>query len=126
MAGSDTNTLNTPPTISSFLESDVYSRDPTNSYYTQSFNVDIGRNDGLLDVDTTIPVSFVVGDTGGLNLEFRNANFNDYSIQAGLTGLTYSVSSVPEPSTWAMMIFGFVGVSFMAYRQKSKPALMAA
>jgi hypothetical protein len=34
-------------------------------------------------------------------------------------------SSVPEPSTWAMMILGFAGVGFMAYRRKSKPALMA-
>ncbi len=35
-------------------------------------------------------------------------------------------ASVPEPSTWAMMILGFVGVGFMAYRGKSKPAPMAA
>jgi PEP-CTERM motif len=26
---------------------------------------------------------------------------------------------VPEPSTWAMMILGFAGVGFMAYRRKS-------
>jgi hypothetical protein len=34
--------------------------------------------------------------------------------------------SVPEPSTWAMLLLGFVGIGFMAYRRKSKPALMAA
>jgi hypothetical protein len=34
--------------------------------------------------------------------------------------------AVPEPSTWAMMLLGFAGVGFMAYRRKSKPALMAA
>jgi hypothetical protein len=34
--------------------------------------------------------------------------------------------AVPEPSTWAMMILGFCGVGFMAYRRKAKPALMAA
>ena len=33
---------------------------------------------------------------------------------------------VPELSTWAMMIVGFAGIGFMAYRRKSKPALMAA
>jgi len=33
--------------------------------------------------------------------------------------------AVPEPSTWAMMILGFAGVAFMAYRRKTKPALMA-
>ena len=37
-----------------------------------------------------------------------------------------AVASVPEPSTWAMMILGFAGIGFMAYRRKSKPALMAA
>jgi hypothetical protein len=31
-------------------------------------------------------------------------------------------SAVPEPSTWAMMLLGFAGVGFMAYRRKSKPA----
>jgi hypothetical protein len=36
------------------------------------------------------------------------------------------VSAVPEPSTWAMMLLGFAGIGFMAYRRKSKPALMAA
>ena len=30
---------------------------------------------------------------------------------------------VPEASTWAMMVLGFAGVGFMAYRRKSKPAL---
>ena len=39
---------------------------------------------------------------------------------------TEVTSAVPEPSTWAMMILGFAGVGFMAYRRKSKPALMAA
>ena len=36
------------------------------------------------------------------------------------------VSDVPEPSTWAMMILGFAGIGFMAYRRKSKSALMTA
>jgi hypothetical protein len=26
-----------------------------------------------------------------------------------------SISAVPEPSTWAMMILGFAGIGFMAY-----------
>jgi hypothetical protein len=37
-----------------------------------------------------------------------------------------AVAAVPEPSTWAMMILGFAGIGFMAYRRKSKSALMAA
>jgi hypothetical protein len=35
-------------------------------------------------------------------------------------------NGVPEPSTWAMMILGFAGIGFMAYRRNSKPVLMAA
>jgi hypothetical protein len=31
-----------------------------------------------------------------------------------------SISAVPEPATWAMMVLGFLGVGFMAYRRKSK------
>lgn len=32
----------------------------------------------------------------------------------------YTVSGVPEPSTWAMMFLGFAGVGFMAYRRSRK------
>jgi hypothetical protein len=39
---------------------------------------------------------------------------------------TFTVAAVPEPSTWAMLLIGFAGIGFVAYRQKSKPALMAA
>jgi PEP-CTERM motif len=33
-----------------------------------------------------------------------------------------NISAVPEPSTWAMMILGFLGVGFMGYRRKSNHA----
>lgn len=41
---------------------------------------------------------------------------------------TFSVtfaSAVPEPSTWAMMILGFVGVGFMAYRRRNQNVALA-
>jgi choice-of-anchor C domain-containing protein len=31
-----------------------------------------------------------------------------------------SVTPVPEPSTWAMMLLGFTGVGFLAYRRKAR------
>jgi hypothetical protein len=56
--------------------------------------------------------------------------YNDYASQSG-TGTTtatrndnfaLSISSpVPEPSTWAMIILGFIGVGFVSYRRKSNP-----
>ena len=36
------------------------------------------------------------------------------------------VAAVPEPSTWAMILLGFAGLGFMAYRRKAEPALIAA
>ena len=42
-----------------------------------------------------------------------------------LTGDLYVQTAVPEMSTWAMMILGFAGVGFMAYRRTTKPALTA-
>ncbi|SDJ61090.1 MULTISPECIES: PEPxxWA-CTERM sorting domain-containing protein [Bradyrhizobium] len=43
-----------------------------------------------------------------------------------LSGTDYrsspNVSDVPEPSTWAMMILGFAGVGFMAYRRRKQSA----
>jgi hypothetical protein len=37
--------------------------------------------------------------------------------------LTISVAAVPEPSTWVMMILGFVTVGFVAYRRKRALAM---
>ncbi len=34
--------------------------------------------------------------------------------------------AVPEPTTWTMMLLGFAGIGFAAYRRKPKPALIAA
>jgi hypothetical protein len=42
------------------------------------------------------------------------------------TGIqTLSVSAVPEPSTWAMLILGFAGIGAMAYRRRKSAALAA-
>ena len=43
-----------------------------------------------------------------------------------LGDVSIQVSAVPEPSTWAMLILGFAGIGFMAYRRKSRPAVLTA
>jgi hypothetical protein len=30
------------------------------------------------------------------------------------------VGVVPEPSTWTMMVLGFAGIGFMAYRKRKR------
>jgi hypothetical protein len=42
------------------------------------------------------------------------------------SGGTTVTPGVPEPSTWAMMIFGFFGVGFMAYRRRTTPRFRVA
>jgi PEP-CTERM motif len=64
--------------------------------------------------------SFTGGSiAAGADFELQFGSFNTHDNLTIHTG-------VPEPSTWAMMILGFAGIGFMAYRRKSKPALMAA
>ena len=36
------------------------------------------------------------------------------------TGTMTAITAVPEPSTWAMMILGFVGVGYMTYRRRKQ------
>lgn len=36
-----------------------------------------------------------------------------------------SVTAVPEPATWAMMILGFLGMGFIGYRRRSAPFRVA-
>jgi PEP-CTERM motif len=77
---------------------------------------------------TADPGQFLrVGDAYDYGVLFSQNISNDpnFAFTADWTG-TEVASAVPEPSTWAMMLLGFMGVGFMAYRRKSKPLLMAA
>jgi hypothetical protein len=59
----------------------------------------------------------------GFGTEPGNAGFVVINQDVNIVGTfgTEVVTGVPEPSIWAMMILGFAGVSFMAYRRTNKP-----
>jgi hypothetical protein len=63
----------------------------------------------------TNPISTVEPFAGGFLINNGGGSLN-FGMQA----------AVPEPSTWAMMILGFAGVGFMAYRRKDKLAMSVA
>lgn len=44
----------------------------------------------------------------------------------GDAGILSISAAVPEPSTWAMMILGFCGLGFMAYRRRDQLAALTA
>jgi hypothetical protein len=68
----------------------------------------------------------VTGTLGSATSEHCGPDGANIPACAGTWSITSSVSAVPEPSTWAMLLLGFAGIGFMAYRRKSEPALMAA
>ena len=60
---------------------------------------------------------------GSITVNFANGQeFIDFSLATAVSQDTSISSAVPEPSTWAMMILGFFGVGFMAYRRKQNGA----
>jgi hypothetical protein len=91
-------------------------------------------------VEFALPESFFETTVDGINaglhpgdqLMWRLSQSFGYSVAGGASygpnrlGVVTLSGAVPEPSTWATMILGFAGVGFLAYRRKSKPALMAA
>jgi PEP-CTERM motif len=90
-----------------------------------------------IDISYSDTITFAGGTTfyyGGYQVSldpftgtFPNGN-NDFNLTAtvSLSDHVSNISSIPEPSTWAMMLLGFAGLGCMAYRQKSKSALVMA
>jgi hypothetical protein len=63
----------------------------------------------------------------GVNtLEFDVVNYAQSGGNPAGLNVQFLTAAVPEPSTWAMMILGFLGVGFIAYRRKSEAVLRIA
>jgi hypothetical protein len=59
--------------------------------------------------------------TGSFHSEYLgNFSYSNESFVLSPETITVSVSDVPEPSTWAMLLIGFAGIGFAAYRRKFK------
>jgi PEP-CTERM motif len=61
----------------------------------------------------------------GFDLYYVEGNGSPAVLDLRLPGVNLT-NPVPEPSTWAMMIIGFLGVGLLAYRRKSKSELRLA
>jgi outer membrane lipase/esterase len=82
-----------------------------------------------LDTSGFANVTDACGAVAGANCntyEFWDGIHPTAAAHMAIANAFVAVATVPEPSTWAMMILGFAGIGFLAYRRKSKPALMAA
>jgi hypothetical protein len=67
------------------------------------------------------PSSFAFAPLPSNGLYTLNFTVENFAQNGGNpTGLDVAVASVPEASTWAMMILGFLGLGFLGYRRSSK------
>jgi hypothetical protein len=117
-----TNTFSVAGQQITGLTLDLFSGTPVGSHLlletvTASFfpGAATGSQFGALPGITIAPGSYyleVLGTTVGSTVPSTAHYAGSFSITP--------VSGIPEPSTWAMMILGFVGVGFMAYRRKDK------
>jgi len=69
--------------------------------------------------------------SGNLQIFTNATSFTDpFATITDSDGQSFQVAvvapAVPEASTWAMLLLGFTGLGFMAYRRKSELALMTA
>jgi uncharacterized protein (TIGR03118 family) len=102
----------------SFAASEINAFDPVTGALLGTIPIDTGAGGpgGLW--------SLIFG-TGGANGDPNTLFFTD-GINGEHDGLFGSISPVPEPSTWAMMILGFAGIGFMAYRRRKSTVALAA
>jgi hypothetical protein len=66
----------------------------------------------------------IFGASLGQSVDYFYVPIEDvgYGATTDRVGTIAAKASVPEPSTWAMMVLGFCGVVFMAYRRNDKRA----
>jgi PEP-CTERM motif len=70
-------------------------------------------------------LEFVGTGTDTISISALNQNTFYYVDQIELLPIGFA-GSVPEPSTWAMMILGFLGIGTIAYRRRNQMVLHAA
>ncbi|WP_291605906.1 PEPxxWA-CTERM sorting domain-containing protein [Bradyrhizobium sp.] len=126
----------------------TFSYDPLPGFANEKFNGAVTFNDGNGNTQL-LPYSVTVSSGSPVTFDFVYSGFSlppgtytpSYSYLftytypgtpsgSGNTGIVSGegavVTAIPEPATWAMMIVGFLGVGFLAYRRSSRSALRIA
>ena len=107
--------------------------DPTTGRWFLSARMNTGGPVlGIIDSNTDLLLQLVATDlsahsvavdpiSGEVFVPF-GASATDTLCPSGCIAVFSDISAVPEASTWAMMILGFAGVGFMAYRRRNQTA----
>jgi hypothetical protein len=125
LVGGGTFTLNSIDIVNPFL--DFYTLNTVHSWTL--FGTFANGSTALLhgsDPDGYLqPGTFITVTPNWSNL--ISVDFWGVSGAAGMMGVDNIdvTTAVPEPSTWAMMILGFLGIGFLAYRRRSQLSFAA-
>ncbi|WP_213771265.1 PEPxxWA-CTERM sorting domain-containing protein [Bradyrhizobium sp. dw_78] len=110
---------------------------PSGLYFASSASGDhFGILEGRPGAQLILPSNYVSGTalsdtTIWDNMTLAGLGFTDgayvwtWGTGVNADSLTLEIGAVPEPSTWAMMILGFCGLGFMAYRHRHADSLSA-
>lgn len=120
--------LNSAPTQYAFLRTDtanggLSTADDLVRFFFSPANFLALQNDSVFfGVPTSVDfTNFVNVATSGGPLTFTTATVSLF----GVTSPNEITAGVPELSTWAMMLLGFAGVGFVAYRRARKASTLA-
>ena len=142
-AGSTTIILNpsaTPSVVASFNvsgEDEVWYDPTTGRWFISARSNSTGPVLGVIDSKTDALLQLIHTDpsahsvavdpiSGEVFVPFGASAADTLCPNGCIAVFSDNVSAVPEPATWAMMLLGFAGIGFMAYRRKSKQTLMTA
>ncbi|MDE2379059.1 PEPxxWA-CTERM sorting domain-containing protein [Bradyrhizobium sp.] len=90
-------------------------------------NYQVGYDLGLASANAQFNVASCSGDAICMAVVQQELNDAINNLQiAFYQPIVATVSAVPEPSTWAMMILGFCGLGFLAYRRRDRLRMSAA
>jgi hypothetical protein len=111
----------TSPSVENF-----YLSDANYSLTSQYFEADaLLGNSVTMGLDSSSSTKSLFGSSADPGSFFGHSIEGEFFLSSNILSgpklvfdVTMNVSAVPEPSTWAMMILGFLGVGFMAYRKK--------
>jgi len=89
----------------------------TSGTFTQTFDTTLAStyNPAFVTANGSLSGAF---DALLAGLNANEAYINIHTTQFPNGEIRGFLNAVPEPSTWAMMILGFLGLGFMAYRRK--------
>lgn len=75
-----------------------------------------------ITMDATVADAFGTG-SAWVDPFFGAPDGYTLTLSAGIGNTPLFTQGVPEPSTWAMMIFGFAGIGLIAYRRRNQAAV---